>query len=840
MRLTQGIRCAGQFVIILAVLLHSFVTMAPIVSAADDDEPKLTLEGMKWQDVLGDKWSLIRNESEVMTPIKPGSYISTSGPFSGGQAVKWILRPIGAKNSNTMIRVEILWSQDTKALTDYKDKWFSNLAAIQKDQEDDSPKPSVIASQADKDRMLLITRKAFPAPSNDSILDGELVLSLPPNAFILIMGIRLESYFDEKTVVAMFASIEKLARDMLNPISMTLRHFHPFDEAVQEPGSLHRGGDIVVSVKKDGKPLANETVYLFLNMPLSDKSFFLYFRLPRVPDYPVAFLSDPATEQFAAMYASLKTDGNGEAAFNYIANDCFDPSLMTSRLNGLNGSPIVLTITAVIFAKDPKLSNEVVHTDIPSVIASENIELSFNSIARIKKISNVDNLEESVLLRRPNSPEVKITSADIGGRNKAEKDVPGGYGYALREEDSIILTQGDEINIQWLNGTSILFKAKSTKDWDWAANPEAKVYIGLMDAGWRAYFSGGISYLKGLAFGFSGCAVGIISYKIAPALAVVDFGLAIIGLIPLGYGAIDYMTNPLIVEYRSVILIETTVQNGRMDTNLYTLEGQATLHDPTDQGTVAVKTGEKIIVSSEGNFGQVTAYEESELSPDTAFLAKEMQYLLPAVKSTADTQTSENPSSGSGTSQAASDIPDSDKDTAGDSATDSTKGTASDSTVNSAGDSAKNSAADSVEGPIDKSSKNPESGSGQIRFLWLLIGAPVLLTALALFILIQRKRRKLAPALIKPLPSILSQPVLPVFQAGQDIQPRMAAGYFCTKCGTPNQVGDRYCSTCGAMLPSPLPARDIPDLPPFIYCSQCGAYIQRGKKYCSRCGNALL
>jgi hypothetical protein len=80
-------------VIILAVLLYSFVPMASIVTAAGDDEPTLTLEGLKWQDVLGEKWSLTKNESIMMNPIKPEDFISTSGSFNGGQLAKWILRP---------------------------------------------------------------------------------------------------------------------------------------------------------------------------------------------------------------------------------------------------------------------------------------------------------------------------------------------------------------------------------------------------------------------------------------------------------------------------------------------------------------------------------------------------------------------------------------------------------------------------------------------------------------------------------------------------------------------------------------------------------------------------
>src|ERR1700693_2096605 len=47
----------------------------------------------------------------------------------------------------------------------------------------------------------------------------------------------------------------------------------------------------------------------------------------------------------------------------------------------------------------------------------------------------------------------------------------------------------------------------------------------------------------------------------------------------------------------------------------------------------------------------------------------------------------------------------------------------------------------------------------------------------------------------------------------------------CTKCGTTNPGGAKFCEECGARL--------------MLSCPGCGTSVPAGKKFCSECGTAL-
>ena len=50
---------------------------------------------------------------------------------------------------------------------------------------------------------------------------------------------------------------------------------------------------------------------------------------------------------------------------------------------------------------------------------------------------------------------------------------------------------------------------------------------------------------------------------------------------------------------------------------------------------------------------------------------------------------------------------------------------------------------------------------------------------------------------------------------------------YCQECGAPAEIGDKFCSGCGAKF-------DVE-----LKCSNCGASISPGDKFCMNCGNKL-
>ena len=58
----------------------------------------------------------------------------------------------------------------------------------------------------------------------------------------------------------------------------------------------------------------------------------------------------------------------------------------------------------------------------------------------------------------------------------------------------------------------------------------------------------------------------------------------------------------------------------------------------------------------------------------------------------------------------------------------------------------------------------------------------------------------------------------------------------CSKCGTPNAVRAKFCSSCGAeLLPSPIEQAKATA----IHCPKCGAGNNAGVRFCQNCGAAL-
>jgi predicted nucleic acid-binding Zn ribbon protein len=59
-----------------------------------------------------------------------------------------------------------------------------------------------------------------------------------------------------------------------------------------------------------------------------------------------------------------------------------------------------------------------------------------------------------------------------------------------------------------------------------------------------------------------------------------------------------------------------------------------------------------------------------------------------------------------------------------------------------------------------------------------------------------------------------------------------ADAIMCPKCNTPNKLGDKFCSSCGASLVVEVVSEGKT-------CPTCGASIKEGVKFCSKCGGKL-
>ncbi|MEM2841225.1 MAG: zinc ribbon domain-containing protein [Candidatus Bathyarchaeia archaeon] len=106
------------------------------------------------------------------------------------------------------------------------------------------------------------------------------------------------------------------------------------------------------------------------------------------------------------------------------------------------------------------------------------------------------------------------------------------------------------------------------------------------------------------------------------------------------------------------------------------------------------------------------------------------------------------------------------------------------------------------------------SGSGGI----LLIGSGVLVTILVAILLFTRRRKGML--------------YMPVFSGREEAEPRilkadrgLEAQSVCPSCGVLNAKSNRYCVSCGKILPS------------HHYCEECGREIPEGAVYCQSCGD---
>lgn len=64
--------------------------------------------------------------------------------------------------------------------------------------------------------------------------------------------------------------------------------------------------------------------------------------------------------------------------------------------------------------------------------------------------------------------------------------------------------------------------------------------------------------------------------------------------------------------------------------------------------------------------------------------------------------------------------------------------------------------------------------------------------------------------------------------AGRAQGPAQTVG--CSKCGTQNTIGTKFCSNCGAPQQAPVSAE----------CPACNAQVQAGTKFCASCGTSLV
>jgi len=837
MKIPQYMKRPAIGIIALLMILSLLLPPAAIVSAQSlpSAAPELTIENFKWQDVLGSDWSVNYNSGV-------GEYGVGLSDFAGFKLAqpltkpgKWLyLHLLGPKPMEGEIDVYIYWTLDSQAIQDIKTQSFNSVAQAIANCE--QPGMSTFCRSLYKEGTVTSDRMTYV---NSNQLSGSMAPQGSyhvrlPTALIVVGGSKVST--DYKVLLDKLSKLEAQAEQLVNSIGSTgggqtlikLVHYHPF--APKDPS--HKGGDIVATVTQNGNPVVGQKVYLFKRATESTTALFpLDFALPR------NFFQDTAPHVVLAAaglgldYWSSVTDKNGQITFNYIDSGSLNFDELAVDL--AKNQKVQGVITAVIFDEDPldywasvPAGQMPPSGAQPEVVASADVTLTFNFIARITNVNTIDTREKN-----PGNVTVKHTDelvpgrggndtvlmTDIGGERNPNRPAPELWGYPLQYGDYIIMGQWDEVEVQWLDGVTLEFRAKP----DWASyklNSYA-IWIGGTDSGWMDWLttkaqSEFLNFKAAVvAFGMAVAAKGISDTGAALAARVaaeraallaasgiapdVAANLATVGAVPvsiavagkaaaataavcllpfgvsLGY---HYFFVPVEIRPKSVILVDFD-----HNATIWTLEGTATVVSAANQSNVDVTTNHSMQVAADGTFGKVTTFKQSDLSPGLVSLAKDAQNSVTLAAATpVSTQ--------------------------------------------------------ALSGQLSAAGSGGNSKMSSFLQTVMPIGAVVVL-ALAIGLIV-RRRRKAAPVSSPSAPMVEGKPVAsPIPPAPRE--PLAGASRFCSRCANQVRDGDVYCGKCGAPLVAATPVGTVIEAQQALFCSRCGARAQPGERFCGRCGAGL-
>jgi hypothetical protein len=601
------------------------------------------------------------------------------------------------------------------------------------------------------------------------------------------------------------ALIDRLANRPAEGATLTVAHYHPFEETIPPQFS---GGDLVAVLTQDGDPVPGQKIYFFRDLAAGlncDPGAFKFVPLRSTTGGESAggFGSEHEIVGLSNDSLNALTNANGLARVNYLEFGRIDYFKLSAEI--VEKGECRIPISAVLFDDlgDPERE--------PSIVARTDMVLVFKGVARIVSVGTTDERKkpagEAIVVR--DGKDVSVKTPQL-----IKLDPETSYrGYNLHDGDSIILSIYDIVEIQWLGGSHMVFKPNV---WYFERHDmtHAQVQLGAQDAGWGSYIDSWIGYapFQG-ALATTGLLAGIYSIKTgSTALSAGGTAAGIPGVVLLGWNATRGAFSPLLLEHKSEILVDF----GDDGPTVYTVEGTATLYDPDDGKSIDINTGQMMALSHDGELGAVEAFDQGGLRQELTDLLDSVQEARSEALQAEEPEAA-SPPAGLGT-------------------------------------------------PGDD---DYDSGSNLIGYVIVCcIPALILITGAVLLVVWVRKRRKRkraaapgsgkdqppspraepAPAKAqppgpqarpasgkaqpprarqKPAPS-MPKPPAPYIPR----QPEPRPGPRCRQCGSPLGASDSFCGICGAQAKPDRPQRGH-------QCRKCGAANEPGRSFCTNCGARL-
>ncbi|MDD5095354.1 MAG: zinc ribbon domain-containing protein [Dehalococcoidia bacterium] len=641
------------------------------------------------------------------------------------------------------VEISVFYYNDTsKALSNYQNSKdvFADAAGWAKDGRTQGVEPaSLITEVSEVDRYGYVVYNYRPQAL---FYWGEMALLRNSNfvAYVHLSGPQMgaaeaTSFLDSGAKCATAIIDNKSVKDT----TFAFKYYPPI--ITGKEAAPYVGGDLVALVrdKKTNRLVGDKEVYFFKkDYSVEDVSFNQCLKFPQTDPLYIdgASLNQLGGGHIASDYASDSTSVGvyeegwaglsaslGEARFNYLSSKAL---IFDALVKSLKKRDVVSgTVYAVMFDKSSRQTYpdgskaKIVH------IAQTQVELK--GIAAITSSGIEDTLKPSV---------IKVLSASTG--EKMVNTLP----YYLRE-DVVYIDNNTRITITWLSGLSLSLRVKpgflEDGKFEWISI--GYKYLGSFYGDW-VWADSWVGNL--VVEGATTIAPSIIGTLAGPSCYtgfIIGGPISIgVGLLVLGYEGAKSQWNPLIIEPRSEILIDTDEDGYQV----YTLEGSAGLH-PTDGGSALdVTQGHATTVTTDGQFGPLTEFKEADLNAEMAAFVQAIREDQPA----SDT---ENPGLG-------------------------------------------------FEQPPFPSSDSDDSS----KIIWLvgLVAGMVVLGMAS--ILLRKKRRQTAPAYDPHITPRQNQPSMPVNPGPRVEEPLKGElpVISCPGCGTQAQPGKKFCGKCGAALPS--------------------------------------
>ncbi len=376
--------------------------------------------------------------------------------------------------------------------------------------------------------------------------------------------------------------------------------FHYYDAfSKEDPPAGKSPGDLVATLKdSEGRGIPGEEIYLFRRWRSAEDDTFA--ECVRLPDTDPLYVDDESLEANGLSYIDRReylcdsTDlsllgGLGEAQL-YIS-DAVDFTALLENLRQYG--EVSGTVYAVVFDKSPKQEyGEGSGARVEHVLS---VPITIKGTAAIIGLGATDKAKDA---------KVKLV---VDGKDVFVKD--GNLPFFLLE-DRVYFDNNAIVTIRWLNGMTMTVSVRENfledNDWEW-------LEINYKDAGWYHWFDQTFgNWFVECTLSLAPTAIGLAIGGPAGALAGGPISLLVGGII-LVYEGLQWAYDPLIVRAHSVILVELGEES-----SVYMAEGKATLYDPDDGSSIDIEAGHMATVSREGEFGEVVAFDESDLDPDMA------------------------------------------------------------------------------------------------------------------------------------------------------------------------------------------------------------------------------